>query len=53
MRKYLQPFEAGIRTQGSESDGTVRRVFLKANVVLVLVLVLVIIPTLSGVAWIA
>jgi hypothetical protein len=53
MSKHLQQLDTCLRTAGREAGKAVRRVPLKANNALVLVLVLVIIPTLSGVALIA
>ena len=53
MSTHLQQLDSRITTAGRKAGAVVRCVPLKANIALVLVLVLVIIPTLSGVALIA
>ena len=51
MSKYMQQFEASLHTTGREACDSDRRIKLLANYALLLVLV--IIPTLSGVVLIA
>ena len=53
MSKYLQQLDSGLRTTAHKAGTAVTRVPLSANKGLLLVLVLVIIPTISGVALIA
>ena len=53
MSTHLHQLDARLTTAGRKADVALRSVPLKANIALVLVLVLVIIPTLSGVALIA
>ncbi len=53
MSKHLQQFNVRAQRASQQADGVVRSVLLKANLHLALVLVLVIIPTLNGVALIA
>ncbi len=53
MSKHLQPLNVRSLHASHEAGVGVRTVLLNANIDLLLVLVLVIIPTLSGVALIA
>jgi hypothetical protein len=53
MSKHLQQLDTRLQTAVREAGVAVRNVPLKANYALVLVLLLVIIPTISGVALIA
>ena len=53
MLKHLQQLDAGTKNTDHEVGVSVHAVPLKANIALLLVLVLVIIPTISGVALIA
>ena len=50
MSKQLQQIDSGLQTIAHKADVTVTRVCLLANKDLLVVLVLVIIPTISGVA---
>lgn len=53
MSMHLQQLEAGQQSASREAGLVVGRLALNANSVFILVLVLVIIPTLSGVALVA
>lgn len=52
MSTQLQQFDSRLTTAARSADVAVRRVPLEANIALLLALVLVIIPTISGVALI-
>ena len=53
MSKHLQQLDIARRNAGRKAALELRAVELKANIVVLLVLVLVVIPTISGVALIA
>ena len=53
MSKHLQQPDTGILATSRKADAAVTEVLLNANSALLLVLVLILIPTLNGVALIA